>query len=213
MFTHQVNDPSPREVAFDPSDEIYHLSRQTRNPYLERTIAPAARKLDRSPEDLHKLFRLLEGREVYRVAPSNTGEPYRRRDLHHPPPPPSIRPGYVKSESLTGDLVRLPWMIEVFFAAVLSRLKDRPGEFKAMVEELIEQFQHDRMRIKVYDAYRTFTGWRALMATLEEISRYPAPETFDLFCSALFAYYDLIYPPGQAGPGGPSEPAPDQGLK
>jgi hypothetical protein len=33
------------------------------------------------------------------------------------------------------------------------------------------------------------------METLTEIGRYPAPETFDLFCSALFAYHDLAFPP------------------
>ncbi|MEE8436185.1 MAG: hypothetical protein V3S64_15475, partial [bacterium] len=93
------------------------------------------------------------------------------------------------------DILRLPWMIEVFFNSVLSRLKNNPGHFKGVVEELMQQFQQDRVRIKIYDAYRTFANWDDLMRTVREIAKYPAPETFDLFCSALFAYYDLAFPP------------------
>ena len=197
MFAHQLKETGPREVAFDPSDAIYHLYQRTRNPYLERAIAPTTRKLERSPEDLHKLFRLLSDRDSYQVAPDNDREPYRRRDLPHPPPPKNVQPKFLEPETLSGDAVRLPWMIEIFFESVLSRLRNDPGGFKTVVEELMEQFQQDRVRIKIYDAYRTFSDWDDLMDTLGEISRYPAPETFDLFCSALFAYYDLAFPPGE----------------
>lgn len=190
----QVSGPQPREVAFDPSDAIYHLYRQTRNPYLERAIAPAARKLDRSQADLQRLFRFVERHSRYSVAPANAGAPFHRRGLAHPAPPPSTDARYVGPDRLPGNLHRLPWMVDLFFRAVLHRLQERPGSFRQVVEELLQQFREDGIRIKVYDAYRTFEDWDDLMRTLEEIARYPAPETFDLFCSALFAYYDLAFP-------------------
>jgi hypothetical protein len=34
------------------------------------------------------------------------------------------------------------------------------------------------------------------LETLDEIARFPSVETFDLFCSALFVYHDLVYGPG-----------------
>ena len=195
MFAYSSDGAAPREVAFGPNDAIYHLYRQTRNPYLERAIAPAAKKLERSKEDLHKLFRLIRTHQQYGISPVNTRLPYHKRDLSHPAPPKSIRPKFLAPEKMSGDILRLPWMIEVFFNSVLSRLEKNPGHFKDVVEELMQQFQQDRVRIKIYDAYRTFANWDNLMRTLQEIAKYPAPETFDLFCSALFAYYDLAFPP------------------
>jgi hypothetical protein len=190
----QVQGPRPREIAFDSSDAIYHLYRQTRNPYLERAIAPSARKLERSPGDLQRLFRFFAHWDRYAVAPANVEPPHARRGLQHPPPPEAAGAHYVGPERLPGDLRRLPWMVDVFFRAVLHRLRERPSEFKGVVEELLQQFQADRIRIKVYEAYTNFRDWDDLMRTLDEIARYPAPDTFDLFCSALFAYYELAYP-------------------
>jgi hypothetical protein len=197
MFRH-AEGPQPREVAFDPSDAIYHLYRQTRNPYLERAIAPSARKLERSPADLQRLFRFFQRQGRYALAPANAGAPFDKRGLEHPAPPPPHDARYVGPEQLPGDERRLPWMVEVFFTAVLQRLRAHPGQFKAVVEELLQQFREDAIRIKVYDAYQTFRDWDDLMATLDEIARYPAPETFDLFCSALLAYYELAYPAERA---------------
>lgn len=191
----QIAGPQPREVEFDTFDAIYHLYRQTRNPYLERAIAPSTRKLERTPTDLQRLFRFCRRHERYALAPDNAEAAHSRRNLAHPPPPPAREPAYVGPERLPGNLHRLPWMVDVFFRAVLQRLRQHPGEFRQVVEELLQQFREDGIRIKLYEAYRTFADWDDLVATLEEIARYPAPETFDLFCSALFAYYDLAYPP------------------
>ena len=206
MFTHSSDGAAPREVAFGPNDAIYQLYRQTKNPYLERAIAPATKKLERSSEDLHRLFRLIQAHHQYEISPVNTRLPHLKRDLSHPAPPKSIHPQYLAPERMSGDIMRLPWMIEVFFESVLSRLEKNPGHFKDVVEELMQQFQQDRVRIKIYDAYRTFADWDDLMRTLREITKYPAPETFDLFCSALFAYYDLAFPPTDPAPP-PEDPA------
>jgi hypothetical protein len=195
MFSYDATGAQLREVEFDPSDAIYHLYRHTRNPFLERALAPATRKLERTPAELNGLFRFLDHWRRYQVAPENDGEPFARRTLQHPPPPPATQPAYLVPERLGGNIARLPWMVEVFFQAVLSRLRENPADFRPVVEELLAQFREDGLRIKVYEAYRTFADWDDLMETLTEIGRYPAPETFDLFCSALFAYYDLVYPP------------------
>jgi hypothetical protein len=190
----QVQAPQPSEIAFDPSDAIYHLYRQTRNPYLERAIAPPARKLERSPADLQRLFRFLDDAEAYTLAVDNVEPPYTRRGLPHPQPPKPVDAAYVGPERLPGDVRRLPWMVDVFFRAVLRRLRARPAEFKRLVEDLLQEFAADGIRLKIYDAYTTFRDWDDLLQTLDEIARYPAPDTFDLFCSALFAYYELAFP-------------------
>jgi hypothetical protein len=195
MFREPTPAAKPGEVDLDPVDEIYHLQQNTRNPYLKRAIAPAVRKLERSPEDLQKLVRVFSGQEGYEVTPSNQDTPYLRRSLSHPSPPPAAQPKYLDPNAMPGDTYKLPWLINDFFKSVLARLKANPGEFDGIVEELVDLFNENRITIKLYEAYYTFRDWDHLMETLEEVSRYPSPETFDLFCSALFAYYELVYPP------------------
>ncbi|MDH5751079.1 MAG: hypothetical protein OEZ59_01505 [Deltaproteobacteria bacterium] len=198
IFMHNATAKAPKEVAFDRADAIYHLYRKTNNPFLKRAIAPPAKKLDRSQEDLSNLFRFLKGHPHYQVAPVNTEEPFTRRKLSHPPPPPVLKPEYIRPENLTGNSQRLPWMIMMFFDNILTRLEEKPGSFARVVEDLLEQFSADGLKIKFYEAYHTFGSWKDLMTTLREIARYPAPETFDLFCSALFTYHALAYPQGRA---------------
>ncbi len=195
MFRESPPAPEPGEVDVDPVDEIYHLQKNTRNPYLKRAIAPATRKLERSPEELRKLVRVFGGQTSYEVGAGNRDTPYLRRGLKHDAPPPAARPSYLEPDKMEGDAFKLPWLIGDFFKSVLERLRENPAEFDDVVAELIDLFNENRITIKLYEAYTTFENWDDLMSTLEEVARYRAPETFDLFCSALLSYYELVYPP------------------
>lgn len=197
MFERRAPGPRPQDVAYDEADALYTLYRNTRNPFVQRAIAPGERPQARSAEELQRLSGFLARHGGYRVGPSNAADPYQRRSLPHPSPPPQARPAWLGPERLQGSPQRLPWMVNLFFQAVLERLRADPQAFFAVVHELAEQFRADNVRIRVYDAYHTLRDWDDLMDTLEEIARYPSPETFDLFCSALFAYYDLVEPPAQ----------------
>lgn len=181
-----------REVALSPDDAIYQLFRHTSSPFIKRVITPKPLKLDRSDADLKLLFQFFEKRMRYQVTPTNVEEPYERRGLKHPPPPPTLSPKYIDPAQMLANMQKLPWMIDVFFVSILNRLRQSPGEFPEMVQELMVQFREDRVRIKLYDTYRKIGNFRELIVTLEEIALYPAPETFDLFCSALFVYYDTV---------------------
>ena len=196
MFRRQPPEKPPKAVDFDPVDAIYHLQKNTHNPYLKRAIAPEKGKLERSPAELSRLVNVLGSNGAYEIAPTNRNTPYAKRKLEHPPPPPSAKPTYQGTEKLSGDLQKLPWHINDFFRTILDRLRANPREFDDVVHDLLLLFKEENIRIKIYDAYSSFVDWDDLLDTLEEISQYPSPETFDLFCSALFAYYDLVYPPG-----------------
>lgn len=195
MFRHETPEVEPGKIDVDPIDAIYHLRKNTRNPYLQRTIAPQKPQQGKSGEELDKLARMFSGRAGYEVTPSNRESPHLRRDLSHPPPPQAARREYLEPEKLTGDSYKLPWLIHDFFESTLERLNDNPVEFDAVVEELAALFQENNIRIRLYEAYYSFQDWNHLIDTLKEISQYPSPETFDLFCSALLTYYELVYPP------------------
>jgi len=198
MFRREQPSAPAGRGDFDPARAVYQLHRNTRNPYLKRALAPSVPRLERSGTDLARLFRMFSAQRAYEVSPTNTGPAFRRRSLHHPPPPATAAPRYQEPVRLPGNLNRLPWLVEEFFQSVLERLREAPEEFAIVVEDLMHLFKEHQVRIKLYNAYYTLADWDDLLATLEEISQYPAPETFDLFCSALFAYYDLVYPPDEA---------------
>ncbi len=195
MFKNQPPGEPSGEVEFDPVDAIYLLQKNTRNPYLKRAIAPTARKLERSEDEMERLAKVISGESGYGIGPSNANVPFAKRSLDHPPPPPNPRPRFQDTSVLPGDRHKLPWLINEFFQGILARLRGEPPDFDAVVLELLQLFKTHRIKIKLYEAYYQFRDWDHLMETLEEISRYPSPETFDLFCSALLTYYELVYPP------------------
>ena len=195
MFRHQPPEATPGKIGIDPVDAIYHLQKNTRNPYLQRTIAPQTPQRQKSEAELEKLAQMFSGRAGYEFSPSNQEAPHLRRELSHPAPPPGSRGEYLNPEKLSGDSSKLPWLIHEFFKSSLERLRDNPASFDEVVQELVALFQENSIRIRLYEAYYGFQDWEHLMETLEEIAQYPSPETFDLFCSALLAYYELVYPP------------------
>lgn len=191
-------DEAPGAKAFrakyDPIPAVYRLFQNTRNPYLKRALAPPAAKLEHSPSDVQRLFRLLVGQRSYQVGPENTGDPLQRRSLEHPPPPPAAAPKFQDAGALPGDPARLPGLIDRFFQSVLERLRKNPESFFTVVDELTQLFDEHQVKVRISDAFRNLEDWNDLLDALDELSRYPAAETFDLFCSALFAYDELVEP-------------------
>ncbi len=180
----------------DPANAIYRLFKNTRNPFVQRAIAPRPEKADRSERELADLSRMLSAERLYHVGPANQAVPFQRRQLKHPEPPPSRDPRYLEPAHMVGHAARLPFQIDDFFQAVLARLRADPNEFFTVIDELTELFRTNNIRIKVYEAYHELQDWNDLLDTLAEIAHYPSLETFDLFCSALLAYHDLVHPPG-----------------
>jgi hypothetical protein len=179
----------------DPDNAIYRLFKNTRNPFVQRAIAPGPVKAKRTSQELAGLAGMLESQRIYRVGPQGEAAPFRRRALKHPPPEPSREPRYLEPARLTGDLGRLPFLVDGFFQGVLARLREDPNSFFTVIQELTALLRANNVRIRLYEAYREFQDWDDLMDTLAEISRYPSLETFDLFCSALLVYHDLVHPP------------------
>ncbi len=191
--------PEEGGAALDPSGSLYTLFKNTRNPYLKRAIAPETQAsgktagAGRSEGELSRLVQFFADPKRYQVAPKNLGEPFQRRQLKHPPPAPGSKGTYAEARRLPGDPVQLPFLVEEFFGSILSRLRADPQVFDDVVQELIALFQEHGITLRIYEAYHALEDWDDLMETLEEIARYPSVETFDLFCSALLAYHDLVY--------------------
>lgn len=193
MFRRSAAGQGTPEV--DPANAIYRLFKNTQNPFVQRAIAPQPVKTDRSEEELADLSRMLATQHTYGVGPANQAAPFKRRQLHHPAPPPTREQRYLDPAKLPANQGRLPFLIDDFFQGVLARLTADPNAFYTVIADLTELLRANNVRIKVYEAYQELQDWDDLLDTLTEIAHYPSLETFDLFCSALLAYYDLVNPP------------------
>ena len=180
------------EPGIDPGDAVYRLYKNTRNPFLRRALAPSPEKMEPTATELQSLFRLLVEQRRYRIGPSNDEEPFQRRSLVYPPPPPTAHPEFQELRKLPAHPDKLPLLVLQFFDSVLSRLREHPEEFFDTVDQVSALAKKYGVAFRHYESYHTFVDWDDLMRTLEEISRYPAQETFDLFCCALFSYRELV---------------------
>jgi hypothetical protein len=209
LWMFRRNAPEEGGAALDASGSLYTLFKNTQNPYLKRAIAPNPRAADptgqtpsgqraagRTEGELSRLVQFFGGSKSYQVALKNRGEPFQRRQLKHPPPAPGGKGTYQDARRLPGDPVQLPFLVEEFFGSILSRLRADPQSFDDVVQELTALFQEHGITLRIYEAYHALEDWDDLMGTLDEIARYPSVETFDLFCSALLAYHDLVYGEG-----------------
>jgi hypothetical protein len=83
-------------------------------------------------------------------------------------------------------------MIADYFRHTLDRLRADPDDLFDVVDEMALLFRRNGIRIRIPEPFRELEDWDHLLETLEEIARFPAPETFDLFCGALLAYEALV---------------------
>jgi hypothetical protein len=174
---------------------LYTLFKNTRNPFLRRAVAPGPAAGDRSAHELARLVQFLGDRQSYAAAPVNRADPYRRRQLQHPAPAPTLNPRFQEPGKLPADPQRITPLVADFFQSFLSRLRADPQAFDGVVQDLAALLQEHGITLRIHAAYQSLEDWEDLMATLEEIAKFPSAETFDLFCSALLAYHDLVYGP------------------
>ena len=198
MFRRLAPEGEAGGAALDPSGSLYTLFKNTQNPFLKRAITPSPRPAGRSAGELSRLVLFFGEQKRYQAGPANRAEPFQRRRLKHPPPAPGSKGRYLAPAQLSGDPQQLPFLVDEFFGSVLGRLRADPQSFADVVQDLIGLFREHGITLRIYEAYHALEDWDDLMETLEEIARYPSVETFDLFCSALLAYHDLVYGPDPA---------------
>lgn len=85
--------------------------------------------------------------------------------------------------------MRLQTAIEAFFHHVLALLREDPNQLATLVNDLLPLFLKFEIRIRIYPAYRQFSGFETFLETLEKINEDFEIENFELFCSALFGFY------------------------
>ena len=106
----------------------------------------------------------------------------------------SIFESLPQPHNLKGNAALLMLWIERFFDHVLHTLERDPWQFDAVVEALMALLVGEKLKTPLHRVHLTLKNWDDLMATLQALKCYPAPETFPVFCSALLAYYVLVHP-------------------
>ena len=183
---------SSKLVPYKPPADTYDLFSNPKSPFLERLVTSTTEQTKLSSEKLQNLFeKMQEKGGSYRLAyPSAKGAHEKR----------SIAPGTIPGKSQTyGNPSesyeapqRLQHFVQLFMEQVLSDLRENPFRLTKLVQDLAKLFEEQDIRIRVYDAYRTFKSFDQLLETLTRISEDTEIENFELFCSALVGFYSQL---------------------
>ena len=179
------------KLLLSPSGETYLSLSQAENPYARRTVASSP------PSKLAQPARTAIWRHA-QSAYAPQVQPASRPGKKENSPPPKTKSHLLAAlplpERLEGNALLLPLWVERFFALVLQELRRDPWCFDALVEELMALLAREALQTPLHRSHLSLQSWEDLLSTLQEVSRYPAAETFTLFCSALLAYYALVHP-------------------
>lgn len=184
----KVSHEKPRPYQFGADTYERYINRK--NPFLDRVLKSAPTPLQLDSQQVQALFQHLKGQAQYQIAYSTERPPHQKRKIATPiTNTPQKETDFVNSQKLKEDSYRLGFAIQTFFKSVLGRLQNDVGELPLVVNELVPLFLEHHIKIKIYDAYRSFYNEEQFLATLEKISEEEDIENFEFFCSALFGYY------------------------
>ena len=184
--------------------ETYDVYRNLKNPFTNRLLSGEISPLDISPEKVQSLFQQYEKTSPYSLEfPSNISAHRRRKvtsAIPHPAPSSESEKtnsanksktssDYLTLDKLKEDKNKLNGAIKAFFQHVLQRLREDPNCLPIIVNELVPLLVLNKMKIRIYDAYRKMRSLDELFYTLEAITEDYELENFELFCSALFGFY------------------------
>ena len=182
-----ANKPLPYQVP----QETYEVYQNTNNPFEERDLLGNPKSNQKSSQQVQELFQYFAQQKSYHIAYPEESSPYSKRKISQP-----IQRIVTKSNFPTAkkqeNVQKLPKLIQLFFKHVLQKLKEEPQHFAYIVNELVFLLQEYEIKIKIYDAYRTFSHWDQFIDTLEKISNDNEIENFELFCSAIFGFYSQL---------------------
>ena len=169
--------------------ERYQPYHNVRDPYLDRRLPSASQEQRALPV-------------------GENGSPYARQGVKHPfwrrsvagssPPSHPHATHFLDPTQLQGDAEHLSLRIHQFFGGVLDELRRDAGSFPRVVSELLALLSAHHIKVRRIEAYSRLRSWDALLATLEELARYPSMETFSLFCGAILAYHERTAAQGRS---------------
>ena len=142
--------------------------------------------------DVKKAGALLQeivSEQGYRVNFPGAGSAHQKRKVTPGKSSTNSGNGYQETLLLPENQVKLQTAIEAFFHYVLTLLREDPNQLATLVNDLLPLFLKFEIRIRIYPAYRQFSGFETFLETLEKINEDFEIENFELFCSALFGFY------------------------
>lgn len=182
----KIPQAKPRPYQFG-ADTYEHYRK---NPFAERSLVGAPSPIHLNNQQVEALFQYLHEQKQYQLAYPTEKAPHQKRKIAPPAGSfPKPQTPFVQTKNLKEDSHRLALAIETFFKYVLGRLENDCGELPLLVNELVPLFLEHQIKIKIYDAYRSFYSEEQFLETLKKISEGEDIENFEFFCSALFGYY------------------------
>jgi hypothetical protein len=181
-----------KPIPYQPPADTYELFSNPKSPFLQRLIATPTGQTRLSSEKLQSLFEKMQerGGSYHLAYPSAKSAHEKRRIASETLPGKS--PTYGNHSESYEAPQRLQHFVHLFTEQVLIDLREDPFSLPKLVQDLAVLFEDQNIRIRVYDAYRTFKSFDQLLDTLTRISEDSEIENFELFCSALVGFYSQL---------------------
>ena len=196
-----------KSLPYDFNSETYDVFRNSKNPFMVGILAAETDKIRLDPIKAQSLFQQLEKESPYSFEYPLNISAHRKRKFS-PETKPFLDDAESEAESVVSDSKlkmasseylpreklkenkrRLNVYIQGFFSYVLKRFSEDPDELAKIINEIVPLFVENQIRVRFYQAFSQIRSNDDLNTTLEKISKDVELENFELFCSALFAFY------------------------
>jgi len=176
-------------LPYEFGRETYEVYSNPKNPFLGRILGGEIPPLELDAKQAGALLQEIGSEQGYRVNFPGAGSAHQKRKVTSGKASTKNGKGYRQNRLLPENQVRLQTAIEAFFHHVLTLLREDPNQLATLVNDLLPLFLKFEIRIRIYPAYRQFSGFETFFETLEKINEDFEIENFELFCSALFGFY------------------------
>ena len=196
-----------KSLPYDFGAETYDVYSNPKNPFMVGILAAETDKIQLDPIKAQSLFQQLEKKSPYSLEYPLNISAHRKRKLSCVTQTFSADADsetetagserkleiasseYLPREKLKENKRKLDVYIQGFFFNVLKRLSEDPSELAQIINEIVPLFVEHQIRVRFYQAFSQIRSNDDLNTTLEKISKDVELENFELFCSALFAFY------------------------
>lgn len=182
-------EPDAKPVPYKFGADSFARYSNAKNPFVGQVLPKEGTLSKVDPHKMQSLFHHAREIKQYQVKYPTDRVPHSRRKIvgtqEQSPPQSSV----FHKKDLKENTLKLEASIQTFFRHVLARLQNEPNDLPLVVNELIPLFLEFQVKIKIYDAFRTFYSIEQFLETLSTIAEGNDLENFEMFCSAIFGFY------------------------
>tara|TARA_Y100001970_G_C14144217_1_gene808911 strand:- start:218 stop:955 length:738 start_codon:yes stop_codon:yes gene_type:complete len=208
LIINQVNKniKGTKSLPYEFSKDTYEVFSNQKNPFMVGILTADTDRIRLDPINTQNFFQNFENSFTYSIEYPHNISAHRKRKLSSPKKTSSklknqektfrisktkdMSNEYLSKSKLKEDKFKLQSYIQSFCNHFLKRIKGNKDQLPEIINEIVPLFVKHKIRIRFYEAFRQIVTINELVITLENICNDYELENFELFCSALFVFYN-----------------------